>query len=184
MDICETEDRKPSLPTGVQIEDSFWAGLYLANSRPDTLSVGADLPVLAGAVSPVFNQAAEGHDNIPAMNSAMHNQFSAQSNLQLMSYVNSALNEYGRSSSAPRHIQRTPVAIQALPVQSQTLGLQQNSVTNLDSLITSSSSAAHVSLSNPTSADTYNAILSDAERQQHFSRTPLNMPQVSAATQV
>ncbi|GAU20613.1 hypothetical protein TSUD_230270 [Trifolium subterraneum] len=108
MDICETEDRKPlpaSLATGVQIEDDFWAGLYLANSRPDTLSVGADLPVLADAVSPVFNQVAEGHDNI----SAMHNQFSAQ---------------------------------------------------------------------NP-----YNAILSDAERQQLFSRTPLNMPQVSAAPQ-
>lgn len=183
MDICETEDRKPSLPTGVQIEDSFWAGLYLANSRPDTLSVGADLPVLADAVSPVFNQVAEGHDNILAMNSAMHNQFSPQSNLQLMNYVNSVANEYGRSSSAPRHIQRTPVAIQALPVQSQTVGPQQNSVTNLDSLNNSSSSATHVSLSNPTSGDPYNAILSDAERQQIFSRTPLNMPQVSAATQ-
>ncbi|MCH90592.1 transcription factor, partial [Trifolium medium] len=93
------------------------------------------------------------------------------------------VNEYARSSSAPRHIQRTPTAIQALPVQSQTLGQQQNSVTNLDSLITSSSSATYVSLSNPTSADPYNAILSDAERQQLFSRTPLNMPQVSAATQ-
>jgi E3 SUMO-protein ligase PIAS1 len=184
MDICETEDRKPSLAAGVHIEDNFWAGLYLANSRPDTLSVGADLPVLADAVSPVFNQVAEGHDNILAMNSAMHNQFSPQSNLQLMNYVNSVANEYGRSSSAPRHIQRTPVAIQALPVQSQTVGPQQNSVTNLDSLNNSSSSATHVSLSNPTSGDPYNAILSDAERQQIFSRTPLNMPQVSAATQV
>ncbi|CAK8539342.1 unnamed protein product [Lathyrus sativus] len=109
MDTCETADRKPSqgsAPTSVQIEDDFWAGLYIANSRSDTPTGGVtDIPVLADGVSPALIQEAEGHNNI----SAMHNQF------------------------------------QAL---------------------------------NP-----YNAILSDAERQQLFSRSPLNMPQVSAATQ-
>ncbi|CAL5187386.1 unnamed protein product [Lathyrus oleraceus] len=183
MDTCETADRKPSqgsAPTSVQIEDDFWAGLYIANSRSDTPTVGVtDLPVLADAVSPALIQEAEGHDNI----SAVHNQFPALSNLQMMNYMNSFVSEYGRSSLSPRHIHRTPVAVQALPVQSQPLGPQQNSVTNLDSLITSSPSATHVSLSNSATADPYNAILSDAERQQLFSRSPLNTPQVSAATQ-
>ncbi|CAK8539341.1 unnamed protein product [Lathyrus sativus] len=183
MDTCETADRKPSqgsAPTSVQIEDDFWAGLYIANSRSDTPTGGVtDIPVLADGVSPALIQEAEGHNNI----SAMHNQFQALSNLQVMNYMNSFVSEYGRSSSSPSHIHRTPVAVQALPVQSQPLGPQQNSVTNLDSLITSSPSATHVSLSNSASADPYNAILSDAERQQLFSRSPLNMPQVSAATQ-
>ncbi|CAI8589360.1 unnamed protein product [Vicia faba] len=184
MDTCETADRKPSqgsAPTSVQIEDDFWAGLYIANTGSDTPTVGVtDLAVLADAVSPALIQESEGHDSI----SANHNQFLALNNLQMMNnYMSSFVSEYGRSSSSPRHIQRTPVAVQALPVPSQPLGPQQNSVTNLDSLITSSPSATHVSLSNPASADPYNAILSDAERQQLFSRSPLNMPQVSAATQ-
>ncbi|XP_004511552.1 uncharacterized protein [Cicer arietinum] len=186
MDTCETTDRKPfqaSVSSGVQIEDDFWAGFYMNNSGSDAPTVGIDHPVLADAVSPPFNQEAEGHDIIPAINSAMHNQFFPSNNLQLMNYMNSS-NEYGSSSVSPRHIQRTPVAVQALPIQSQTLGSQQNSVTNLDSLITSSLSATpHVSLSNPASADSYNAILSDLERQQLFSQAPLNMSQVSAATQ-
>ena len=111
----------------------------------------------------------------------MHNQFLGPNNLQMqMNHMNS-VNEYGRSSSAPRHIHRTPVAVQALPVQSQALGPQQNSITNLNSSLLPSNSSAtpHISLSNPTSVDTLNAILSDTERQQHFSRTPMNLPQVS-----
>lgn len=182
MCTYETADRKPfqaSAPTGVQIEDDFWAGLYIANGGSGTPTAVVEIPELADAVSPVFNQGAEGHDNVHAM----HNQFLGQNNLTLMNYMNS--NEYGRSSSAARLIHRTPTAIQALPVQSQTLGPQQNPATNLDSLITSNPSAApHVSLSNPASADPYNAILSDAERQQLFSRSALNVPPVSAATQV
>ena len=188
MGTCETADRKPfqaSVPTGDHIEDNFWAGLYIANGGSGTPTAGVDLPVLAEAVSPVFNQEVEGHDNTLSMNSVMHNHLSAQSNLTLMNYTNSLVNEYGRSSSTSRHIHRTPSAIQALPVQSQTLGAQQNSVTNLDSLITSSPSATpHVSLPNLASADPHNAILSDAERQQLFSQSSLNMPPVSTATQV
>ncbi|MCI32768.1 E3 SUMO-protein ligase pli1-like, partial [Trifolium medium] len=67
---------------------------------------------------------------------------------------------------APRHIHRTPAVIQALP---------HNSVTNFDSLITTSAASAYP----------HNTILSDAERQQLFSRLPLNIPWVSpVATQV
>ncbi|MCH85216.1 E3 SUMO-protein ligase pli1-like, partial [Trifolium medium] len=78
----------------------------------------------------------------------------------------------------PRHVHRTLVVSQALPVQSQTSVVGRhphNSVTNIDSLITTSAPSAYP----------YNAILSDAERQQLFSRLPLNIPRASAvATQV
>ncbi|KHN35048.1 E3 SUMO-protein ligase pli1 [Glycine soja] len=162
--------------------DDFWTGVYIGRSSSDTPTVGnSELPVLPDTVSPAFSQESAGRDNNPVVNSAMHNQFSGPSNLQMqMNHMNS-VNEYGRSSSAPRHIHRTPVAVQALPVQSQALGPQQNSITNLNSsLLPSNSSAApHISLSNPASVDTLNAILSDTERQQHFSRTPVNPPQVS-----
>ncbi|KAL2987319.1 hypothetical protein AAZX31_11G020700 [Glycine max] len=162
--------------------DDFWTGVYIGRSSSDTPTVGnSELPVLPDTVSPAFSQESAGRDNNPVVNSAMHNQFSGPSNLQMqMNHMNS-VNEYGRSSSAPRHIHRTPVAVQALPVQSQALGPQENSITNLNSsLLPSNSSAApHISLSNPASVDTLNAILSDTERQQHFSRTPVNPPQVS-----
>ncbi|KAK7307878.1 hypothetical protein VNO77_41318 [Canavalia gladiata] len=205
MDYCEMTDKKPfqasalsqfvtpistSLgmnSTGVnqtiatQIDD-FWSGVHIAHVRSDTPTIGvSEHPVQPNTVSHASNQESEGHVNNPTVNSAMHNQFSAPNNLQMqLNYINS-VNEYGRSSSVPRHINRTPVAVQALPAQSQALAPQQNSITNLNnSLLPSSSSAtAHISLSSPASADTFNAILSDTERQQHFSRTPKNMPQVS-----
>ncbi|KAG5070247.1 hypothetical protein JHK85_002624 [Glycine max] len=162
--------------------DDFWPGVCFVRSRSDTPTVGnSELPVLPDTVSPTFSQESAGHDNNPVVNSAMHNQFLGPNNLQMqMNHMNS-VNEYGRSSSAPRHIHRTPVAVQALPVQSQALGPQQNSITNLNSSLLPSNSSAtpHISLSNPTSVDTLNAILSDTERQQHFSRTPMNLPQVS-----
>lgn len=199
MDTCATADRKPSVPsqfvtpnstslslnsTGVHQNvaaqiDNYWAGVYVANSRPDTPTVGvSEHPVLPGTISPAINQEAEGHANIPAMSSAMSNQFSASSNVQLLNLMNSVVDEYqhGRSSSAPRHIGRTSVGVQARPIQSQASGLQQSTITNLDSLLISSSPATpHVPLSSPASP----AILSDAERQQLFSRSSLNPPQVS-----
>lgn len=208
MDTFETADRKP-FPASIQtqsvtpnstslgmnstgdnqnvaahIQDDFWSGLPLAFGRSDTPSFGvSEHPVLPDSVSPAFNQGAEGHDNNTAMNSVMHNQVSASNNLQLqLNYMNSAINEYGRSpsNSMPRHINRTPLAVQALPVPSHASGPQQNLRTNLNSSLPSSSTATpHVSLSNTATADGFNAILSDTERQQHFSRSPMNLPQVS-----
>ncbi|TKY70979.1 E3 SUMO-protein ligase pli1 [Spatholobus suberectus] len=202
LDSCEIADRKPfqasvhsqfvtpsSASLGMnsagvnqnvaaQIEDAFWSGVCLPRGRSETPTVGvSELPVLPDTVSPAFNPESAGCDNNPAV--AMHNQFSAPNNLQMQLNHMNSVNEYGRSSSVPR-INRTPVAVQALPVQSRALGPQQNSITNLNnSLLPSNSSATpHISLSNPTSVDTFNAILSDTERQQHFSRSP-NLPQVS-----
>ena len=154
--------------------DDFFSGVYIARSRSDAPMVGtSELPVLPDTVSPAFNQQSAGRDNNPAVNSAMRNQFSAPNNLPMqMNHMNS-VNEYGRSSSAPRHINRTPVAVQALPVPSQALGLKNSMLSS------NSSSTPHISLSGSTNVDTLKAILSDTERQQRFSRTPMNLPQVS-----
>jgi len=111
--------------------------------------------------------------NSAGVNSAMHNQFLAPNNLSMqMNHINS-VNEYGRSSSAPRHINRTLVVVQALLVQSQALGLKNSMLSR------NSSSTPHISLSDSTTIDTLKAILSDTERQQHFSRFLMNLPHVS-----
>ncbi|KAK7406086.1 hypothetical protein VNO78_07703 [Psophocarpus tetragonolobus] len=163
--------------------DDFWSGV-IAHGRSDTPTIGtSELPALPETVSQTFNQETAGCDNNPVVNSAMHNQFLATNNLQMqMNHMNS-VNEYGRSSSAPRHILRTQPAVQALPVQPPALRPQQNSITNLNnSSLPSNSSApqiSHSSLSNSPYVDSLNAILSDTERQQHFSRSPRNLPQVS-----
>lgn len=205
MDTSEVADRKPSQAsvhnqfvtsnstslgmnsTGVNqnvathLEDEIWSGLYVLRGRSDTPAVGtSELPVLPDTVSPVFNQESASHDNNPVVNSAMHNQFSAPNNLQMQMNHMNMVNEYGRSSSVPRTINRTPIAVQALPVQSQTLVPQQNAITNSNNPLGSNSSATpHISLSYPASVDTTNAILSDTERQQHFSRAPLKSPPIS-----
>ncbi|RDY09749.1 E4 SUMO-protein ligase PIAL2, partial [Mucuna pruriens] len=207
MDSCEIVDRKPFQASGhsqfltpnstslgmnstgvnqnvsAQIEDDFWSGVCIGRGRSDTPTVGiSELPVLPDTVSPAFNQESAGRDNNPVVNSATHNQFPAPNNLQMQLNHMNSVNEYGRSSSVSRHFNRTPVAVQALPVQSQALGPQQNSITNLNNSLlpgNNSSATSHISLSNPASVDTFNAILSDTERQQHFSRPPRNLPQVS-----
>ncbi|KAK7253065.1 hypothetical protein RIF29_37470 [Crotalaria pallida] len=201
MDIFETPDRKPvqasvhgqfstpkstslgMMPVGVnqnvaaQIEGDFSSGLQTASGGSDTaIAGGSEHHTLLDTDSPAFRQETEGHDN----NSVIHNQFSTPNNSQLPLNYNLVVNEYGRSSSAPRHISRTPIAVQALPVQSQALRPQRNSRTNLKSLPLSSSPATPpISLSNPTTADGLSAILSDTERQQYFSRSSMNVPQVS-----
>ncbi|XP_019421531.1 PREDICTED: E4 SUMO-protein ligase PIAL2 isoform X2 [Lupinus angustifolius] len=152
-----------------QIEDDFWSGLVSVSEHP----------TLPDTVSPALNLEGDGHDNNLAVNSVMHNQLSSPNNLQLHLNYNSVANEYGRS--IPSHISRTPIAVQALPVQQpQALRPQQNSRTYSNPLISSSSTASpHVPLSSPPTADSFNAILSDTERQQRFSRPPMNPPQVS-----
>ncbi|XP_027914324.1 E4 SUMO-protein ligase PIAL2 isoform X3 [Vigna unguiculata] len=161
--------------------DDFLSGVYIARSRSDTPMVNTlELPVLPDSISPAFNQESAGRDNNPAVNSAMRNQISAPNNLPMqMNHMNS-VNEYGRSSSGARHINRSPVAVQALPVQSQALGPQQNPLNLKNSLLSSnSSSTSHISLPSSSTGDTMKAILSDTERQQRFSRSPMNLPQVS-----
>lgn len=209
LDSCETDDRKPLLANlhsqsitpnvtslgmnnsagvnqnvAAQVQDDFWSGLYFASGRSDAPTVGrSDHPVLADAISPAINQEAEGHGNTLTSNSLLQNQFSSPNNfhLQQLNYSNSVVNDYGRSQSMPRHINRTSVAIQALPAQLQSSGPQQRSRTNLNSLIPNSSTVApHVSVSSP--ANDLSSILSDTERQQHFSRPTMNLPQVLGLT--
>ncbi|KAK7253064.1 hypothetical protein RIF29_37469 [Crotalaria pallida] len=164
-----------------QTEDDFWSGLYLAHARSDTPTVGvSEHPTPPDTVSPAVNQEVDGHDTNSAINSVMHNQFSSPNNMQMQLSYNSVVNEYGRSVSIPRHISRAPVAVQALPVQSQASRPQQNLRTYSNSLLPNSSTTTpQVPSSNPTPADGFNAILSDTERQQRFSRSPMNPPQVS-----
>ncbi|KAI4326887.1 hypothetical protein L6164_019411 [Bauhinia variegata] len=209
INVNETEDRKPrqvdlrqsdvvnstslsvnsagvNQNVAAQVEDDFWPGIYLTHSSSDTPRIGGILehPVLTRAFSPVFNQEAQGHGNALATNSAMQNQLSVPNNLppQQLSYVNSAVNEYGRSAPIPRHAVRDPTvleALQALPVQSPITGPQQRSRTSFNSVLPSSSSVTPVSFSNPATVDGLNAILSDTERQQLFSRPSMSLPQVS-----
>ncbi|CAJ2673113.1 unnamed protein product [Trifolium pratense] len=129
VDTCEIEDRKP-------FQASF--------PTKDDLRDGIDLPVLA---DPAFlNIKAEGH-----------NQFLSSRHIHRTPTVIQTL----PVQSQTRHIHRTPTVILALPVQSQTSVVgphPHNSVTNIDSFITTSAASAYP----------HNAILSDAERQQLF----------------
>ncbi|XP_027359645.1 E4 SUMO-protein ligase PIAL2-like isoform X2 [Abrus precatorius] len=197
MDSCEMTDRKPfrapvlgqfvtpvSTCLGMNsatVNQNIATQVHTARGRSDTPMFGvSDGPVLLNTTAHACHQESEGHDNNTVVNSSMHNQFSAPNNLPMqLSYLN-PVNEYGRSSTVPRNINRTQPAVQALPAQPQALGAQQNSITNFNnSLLPSSSSATHISLSNPAPRDSFNALLSDTERQQHFSRPPMNLPQVS-----
>ncbi|KAJ7952244.1 E4 SUMO-protein ligase PIAL2 [Quillaja saponaria] len=177
-----------------RVEDDFRSGVYFtplsvgSSGRSDPTRVGQisesipgnflQSPVLTRAISPALNREAEGPRNTYATNSVMQNQISIPNNFQLQqfNYLNTVVNnEYGRSQSIPRQVSRTPVAGQALPAQSQSLGSQQRSRLGFNSLTSSSSSVtSHVSLPTPPAADGSNALLSDIERQQHFSRPHMN----------
>ncbi|KAI4315471.1 hypothetical protein L6164_028275 [Bauhinia variegata] len=194
MNVHETEDRKPlradllrQSNVAAQVEDGIQPGIYPTHSRSDTPAIGriSEHPVLADAISPVFNQEAEGHGDSLATNSVMQNPLSVPNNLlpQQFNYVNLAVNEYGRSAPIPTHVRDPTVlqALQALPVQSPIIGSQQRSRTSFNSVLPSSSSISPpVSLSNPASVDVFNAILSDTERQQLFCRPSMTLPQVSS----
>lgn len=172
-----------------QVEDDFWSGLLMDPDRLDTpIVVGtSEHPVLTDAVSPAItpaiNQEAEGHGNTVTSNSVMQNQLSAPNNFhsQQPNYMNSIASDYGRPHTIPRDITRTPIAIQALPAQSQALGPQQRSRPNLNPLIpNSSTSTPYVSVSS--SSNGFGAILSDTERQQHFSPPTMNLSPVMGAS--
>ncbi|GAV76137.1 zf-MIZ domain-containing protein [Cephalotus follicularis] len=112
----------------------------VSNSSPTNLMSS---PVLTDAISPALNREAESHLSTVVTNSLVQNQFSAPSNMQLQqsplatSFVD---NEYGRLQTIPRHISRTPTAIQALPAASQTPSPQQRSRSSLNTLIPNGSS--------------------------------------------
>ncbi|KAJ0048869.1 hypothetical protein Pint_15086 [Pistacia integerrima] len=184
-----------------QGEDDFWAGILSslgpASSSVDSISVPASAnfmtsSLLADAISPAITDAishalnreteALGYSNLTT--SVMQSQYLAPNDLQLQQshFVNH--HEYGRLS-LNRNINRTPIAIQALPAQSQTPSPQQRSGTNFNFVTPNGSSLASQSalsvgngyngssLASQTALSVGNGY-SDMERQQQFSRSPLN----------
>uniref|UniRef100_A0A2N9GKW1 Uncharacterized protein n=1 Tax=Fagus sylvatica TaxID=28930 RepID=A0A2N9GKW1_FAGSY len=179
-----------------QIEDEFWSevlGYDSINStaRSNAQRVGdisepipANLmqsPVLTDAVSTALNQEAEGRGGNSNFTTSLIQTQSSPYNFQLqhLQYATSmSNNEYGRSPSIPRHVSRTPIAVQALPAQSQAPNLLEirsslNSLTPNGSL-----NSSQVALNMAPTADAFNTICSDMERQQHF-RAHMNPLQVS-----
>ncbi|BBH03405.1 RING/U-box superfamily protein [Prunus dulcis] len=203
VSACETEDVKPLSNTNrvnqtvaAHLEDDFWSGIFFANGslasgiRSDTQMGGviphtgpANLqsPVLTDAVSPALDRGTESHLTTDLVASAMH-QFSSPNNFQWQQsqFASSAANnEYGRFASH-RVLPRTPTAVQALPAQSQGPGLQQRPRTSWNSSTPSSASlSSQVGQSITPTANGVNAVCSDLERQQHFSRPRMNPLQVS-----
>ncbi|KAJ0106077.1 hypothetical protein Patl1_17633 [Pistacia atlantica] len=184
-----------------QGEDDFWAGILSslgpASSSVDSISVPASAnfmtsSLLADAISPAITDAishalnreteALGYSNLTT--SMMQSQYLSPNDLQLQQshFVNH--HEYGRLS-LNRNINRTPIAIQALPAQSQTPSPQQRSGTNFNFVTPNGSSLASQSalsvgngyngssLASQTALSVGNGY-SDMERQQQFSRSPLN----------
>lgn len=202
VSACETEDVKPLSNTNrvnqiaAHLEDDSWSGIYFAiaslasGTRSDTQMGGviphtgpANLqsPVLTDAVSPALDRGTESHLTTDLVASAM-NQFSSPNNFQWQQsqFASSAANnEYGRFASH-RVLPRTPTAVQALPAQSQGPGLQQRPRTSWNSSTPSSASlSSQVGQSITPTANGVNAVCSDLERQQHFSRPRMNPLQVS-----
>ncbi|OMP06119.1 Zinc finger, MIZ-type [Corchorus olitorius] len=135
--------------------DNFWSELYLghgfgaSSSRTDTPTVGTSESTPNFTVPPVFSDAVssaanrtEAHGNAAnRTNLGIQNQYPAVSNLQLQAINSAASHEYGRLQHIPRHINRTPIAVQALPAASPspTATLQQRPRNSLNALSTNGS---------------------------------------------
>ncbi|XP_022737522.1 E4 SUMO-protein ligase PIAL2-like isoform X2 [Durio zibethinus] len=168
------------------MDEDFWSGLYsshgsgistartdaqvggISESTPSNFTVS---PVFSDAISPAPNRTeARGNANLTAL--GIQNQVSAASNLQLQQsqLINSMpTHEYGTLQHIPRHLNRTPIAVQALPALSQTPTLQQRSRNSLNTLSTNGSPLppqANMSMAP--------SVSSDMERQPQFSRSPAN----------
>ncbi|GLT90843.1 hypothetical protein SLE2022_087600 [Rubroshorea leprosula] len=168
VDPVELEDRKPSLvalqdqstttnstqtlelnnAVGVNqsaapwMQEDYWSGL-LSN----------------GALIPGVSTDAQAAVGIPVSTANMQLQQS-----QLMNSISSP--EYGRLQSMPRHVTRTPTAIQALPALSQT-GAQQRPRTSSNGLIPTSQSFQSIA----PSASGYTTVSNEIDRQPQFSRS-------------
>ncbi|XP_040990726.1 E4 SUMO-protein ligase PIAL2 isoform X2 [Juglans microcarpa x Juglans regia] len=155
-----------------EVEDDFWPGIYLSSepmnssARSNAQRVGSifepvtanlmQSPVLTDAFSPAINQ--ESDFTTPIMQSqGSSNNFQ----LQQSQYVNSlANNEHVRLPAIPRHVSRTPIAVQALPVQPQAPNPQRRQ-------------------------NHFNPIYSTMESQHHFRGhvSPLQVPDISSLQQ-
>lgn len=157
---------------------SAWSQRVGGISEPITANL-MQSPLLTDALSPVLNLEPEGHGNTNFTTSLIQSQSSPNNfQLQQSQYAHS-INEYGRLPNLPfipRHVNRTPIAVQALPAQSQTPNPQErprSSLTPNGSLI-----SPQVALPMAPTVEAFNTMCSDMERQQHF-RAHMNPLQVS-----
>lgn len=157
-----------------------------------TSSSSMTTPVLADAVSAMSDREALGNRNLTPV---AQNQLSDTANMHIQQFLNSVVNnEYGRVSSIPRHVNRTPVAIQALPVQPNASVSQQRSRMVTNSVIPSSSSLPSQTAPPLTpSADGTSRVNNNLGRQQQVSRShatplrpanPVSSPLPQALSQV
>lgn len=179
-----------------QVEDGFWSGGHISfgatnsNARSNAHRVGicepipaniTQSPVLTDAVSPALNQEAEGRGNIDFITPMVQTQ-SALHNFQLQQsqYISPVVsNEYGRQPSIPRHVSRTPIAVQALPAQSLAPNPRQRPQSSLNSLVPDGPSiSSQAALSVAPTADACNNISNNVDMRQHF-RAHVNPLQVS-----
>ncbi|KAF5460619.1 hypothetical protein F2P56_020476 [Juglans regia] len=155
-----------------EVENDFWPEIYLSSkpmnssARSNAQRVGSifepitanlmQSPVLTDAFSPAINQESDFTTSI------MQSQCSPN-NLQLQQsqYVNSlANNEHVRLPAIPRHVNRTPIAVQALPAQPQAPNPQRRQ-------------------------NHFSPIYSTMESQHHFwgHVSPLQVPDISSSLQ-
>ncbi|XVE64772.1 hypothetical protein DITRI_Ditri07aG0128700 [Diplodiscus trichospermus] len=173
------------------MEDDFWSGLHLnhgfgtSTTRTDAQVIGRSEPSSNFTVSPVYSDAispapiqAEARGNANLTTLGIQNQVSAASNLQLQQsqLINSMLNhEYGGLQHIPRHIHRTPIAVQALPALSQTPTPQQRSRNGLNTLSTNGSPLPpQANLSATPSSNGFSTVSNEMEMQPQISRSSAN----------
>lgn len=126
MNLPEPPDSNRSLDANQNqsgashLEDDFWAGIFLPSLGPEASSYTIPTTVIS--------------DDFRGTNNS-NSQLSIPNNMQLQQtqFVQSLIinNEYGRLQTIPRHVTRTPIAIQALPAQPAMSSTQQRPRTGL-----------------------------------------------------
>ncbi|XAR55098.1 hypothetical protein NMG60_11030487 [Bertholletia excelsa] len=178
------------------IDDDFWSGILSStlgsgvSSALGSISVSAPSnfmpnPVLTDAVSPVLVQETEAFQGSALLaTSLQQNQIPAPANVQLQhsQFGNSvSTNEYGSIPNIPRHINRTPIAVQALPAPSPGSASRQRPRISSTTLTIRGSSLASQTSAMPSIVENLNATCSATERQQQFS-SHLNPPHLSSSS--
>ncbi|KAI3453760.1 hypothetical protein Pfo_010423 [Paulownia fortunei] len=135
------------------VANDFWSGVYMStfglssNIRPSGQIAGVSVSTSVSTdsfTSP--NREVEAfHGNALDTASVPQSGTSLPNTLQLQQYQFGSppiTNEYGRFPSVPRHVTRTPTAVQALPAQTPTSILQRSSTNSVNTFIPNSFSAA------------------------------------------
>ncbi|KAJ8768481.1 hypothetical protein K2173_022570 [Erythroxylum novogranatense] len=145
---------------GTQLHDNFWASLLNACSEASPTRTGAQI---FDGISQPMPSPITSHILSDAISPALIHDGGVHSNL--------VLNEYAGPSQIPRHINRTPVAIQALPVPFRTSAPPPR--TALASSFTSASSLSSPGVTTPAAptASGFNTTSSDTRQHQFPSYT-------------